>query len=381
MLRFAVADHPPFYEQALAALEAADLRRRLTTRSDQLIDFSSNDYLGLADHPQVLAAATNALAEARRVGAGAARLIGANASAHLALESELARFKGSEAALLFSSGYQANVGVIPALVETTDVIYSDALNHASLIDGCRLSGATKRIYQHNDVDQLTELLTADQGKYRRRLIVSDSVFGMDGDCAPLGELAELARRFDALLYVDEAHATGVHGPRGAGRVAAEQITVDLQLTTFGKALGTFGAAVSGRQTLIEYLVNRARSFVFTTALPPHLCAAASQAITLCASSTGDALRQQLARNVAELNRALDRPQDTPFSPIIPIQVGTPRHALDASAGLAARGFFVQAIRPPTVPANTSRLRVALSARHTLGQIQSLAAALTELIRT
>ncbi len=328
-----------------------------------LVNFSSNDYLGLAAEPALAQAAQRAL-ERHGVGSGASRLVVGDTLAHRSLERALAEFEGAEAALLFNSGYAANLGAVAGLCGKQDVVFSDALNHASLVDGCRLSRAQVVIYPHADARALEQLLRAHPG--RRQLVVTDAVFSMDGDLAPLPELVAACQRHGAALLVDEAHATGVLGPRGAGLCAALGLTreVDLRMGTLSKALGCYGAYVAGPAAVLQLLVQRARPLVFSTSLPPALCAAAEAALQLCAQEP--ARRERLARHIqtfARGLRALGFPaQGT--SAIFPVVLGSPEAALDASRALRERGLLVKAIRPPTVPPGTSRLRFALSAAHT-----------------
>ena len=370
--------HPPSLDSQLAR-ELMILERDALLRSvaplppHPITNFSSNDYLGLATHPSVTQAYISSLTT--QLGAGAARLVGANDIALPDLEQRVASLKQTEAALLYSSGYQANLGVIPALLGSEDAAFCDLLNHASLIDGCRLSNATVFLYRHLDLEALERKLRR-ATRFRRRLIVSESVFGMDGDLAPVDALVHLASRYDALLYLDEAHATGIYGPKGRGIAADSPDTPTAQLVTFGKAVGTFGAAVAGSSTLINYLVNRSRTFIFTTALPPAICRATAVAIDLIQSEEGDNRRRALRRNVAQLiagYRTLGLPHMDAESPIQPIRVGDPATAVASSRELLRHGLFVQAIRPPTVPRGTSRLRITLSAQHTPNQIELLLA--------
>ncbi len=365
----------------LQTLDAASLRRRLPGPLPAgVVDFCSNDYLGLASSQQITTRAASFPEAHGPSGAGAARLVAGDLALHHRLEARLARFKQAPAALLFSSGYQANVGAISALAGPSDAIYSDALNHASIIDGCRLSGARVNRYRHADPDHLGRLLATAPRLYRRRVIITDAVFGMDGDLAPLAAIADLARKHDALLLVDEAHATGVRGPRGRGLVRELGLEVDLQLTTFGKALGCFGAAVTGSQTIIDYLINRCRTFIFTTALPPAVCTAALASLDLLDSPEGDARRARLQRNIRHLVHGLAQ-LGLPCAdgPIQPLLIGRPTQALTASQRLLRRGYFVQAIRPPTVPEGTSRLRLAVTAAHQRSQIDGLIAALSDIL--
>ncbi len=330
---------------------------------EALLNFSSNDYLGLAAEPALRAAAAAAL-EVHGVGSGASRLVVGDTSAHQRLEARLAAFERAEAALLFNSGYAANVGTLQALVGPEDAVFSDALNHASLIDGCRLSRARTVIYPHADVRALEQALTTTPG--RRKLVVTDTVFSMDGDVAPLRELVAVCQAQGAALLVDEAHATGVLGPRGAGLCEALglEAEVDVRMGTLSKALGGLGAYICASRPVVELVLHRARPLVFSTALPAALCAAAEAAIALVEREEG--LRARLWRNIhrfAEGLRALGLPAEA-RSAVFPIILGEPERALEASRALRAQGLLVKAIRPPTVPVGTSRLRFCLSAAHT-----------------
>ncbi len=359
----------------LEACRAAGLQRRIrwiegaqdtwvAVDGRRALLLCSNNYLGLANHPAVREAASKAAVE-YGAGAGASRLISGSMRLHRALEEQLAEFKGAEAALLFNSGYHANVGTISALVGNEDAVFSDELNHASIIDGCRLSGARIRIYRHNDVEHLATLLAGTAA--RRRLIVTESVFSMDGDTAPLATICEVAERYNAMVMVDEAHATGVVGPEGRGVVAAEalQRRVALQMGTLGKALGTFGAFVVGSRALIELLLNTARSFIYTTALPPPVVAAAAAALSI--ACTEAERRQRLHDNAGYLQRAFEQlglRVGAPRSHILPVLIGDSERAVRISERLLTAGVFVQGIRPPTVPAGTARLRVTPMSTHT-----------------
>ena len=327
-----------------------------------LVNFSANDYLGLASDPALVQAVRGAV-ELYGVGSGASRLVVGDSTAHRALEAELADFEGTEAAVLFNAGWAANVGVLSSLLGPEDVVFSDALNHASIIDGCRLSKARVVIYPHRDVEALAKLMEAHPG--RRRLLVTDSVFSMDGDVAPLEELVALAGRHGVAVMVDEAHATGVLGSRGAGLVEALGLgdRVELRMGTLGKALGAFGAYVACSRPVADFLVNRARSLVFSTSLPPALCAAASAALRRVREDAS--LRERLWRNIRFFADGLNRLgfAATPASAIFPVELGAAERALSAASFLRERGLLVKAIRPPTVPVGTSRLRFALSAAH------------------
>ena len=373
-------------ELELEDLRAAALLRRLRPLASEhgprvsyqgrsLIMLSSNNYLGLAAEPALKRAAIDAI-ERWGVGAAASRLVAGSLEVCGELEERLARLKGTQAALVFGSGYLANIGVIPALAASADVILSDELNHASLIDGCRLARATVRVYRHRDLDHLKALLQDSQDA-RRRLIVSDSVFSMDGDVAPLAGIVDLAHRFDAAVMIDEAHAVGVLGPGGAGLAAALglQDQIEIQMGTLSKALGSYGAYVAGSARLIELLLNRARGFIFTTGLAPAMAAAASAALELLAQQPQRI--RQLWDNAAYLKERLKSagftvmPTDTP---ILPVLIGSAQAALDLEQALLARGVFVIAIRPPTVPQGTARLRVTPIATHSRDDLEQAAQA-------
>ncbi|AKQ68822.1 8-amino-7-oxononanoate synthase [Myxococcus hansupus] len=334
---------------------------------ETLVNFSSNDYLGLASSPTVRAAALAAV-ERYGVGTGASRLVVGDTAAHHRLEARLAAFERAEAVRLFNSGYAANTGIIPALVGPGDSVFSDALNHASLVDGCRLSRARVCVYPHADVEALERALA--ETPARRKLVVTDTVFSMDGDTAPLRDIVAACRAHGAALMVDEAHATGVLGARGAGlcdELGLED-AVDLRMGTLSKALGVMGAYVATSRAVADLLVSRARPFVFSTALPAHLCAAAEAAVD---AVEGDPpLRERLWRNIrrfAEGLRSLGL-QAEPRSAVFPVILGEPERALDAARRLREAGVLVKAIRPPTVPEGTSRLRFCLSASHTVGHV-------------
>jgi 8-amino-7-oxononanoate synthase len=363
----------------LKALAGEGLGRSLRLPSG--IDFCSNDYLGLARDPAlraVLLARLAALPEDAALGAPASRLLRGHTQLHAALERRLAAFKGTEAALLFASGYQANVGLLSALLEPRDRALSDALNHASLIDGLRLAGCRRVIFPHLDLAAVeAELGRPHPGG--RTFLVTESLFSMDGDVAPLGRYAELAARHDAELIVDDAHATGLFGEaRGSGlcEVFGVERQVAAVVSTLGKAVGLAGAFVAGPQVLVEYLVNRCRAFVFTTAPPPLLLHALDAALDLMSA---EPRRRRRTLGLAERLRArlealgLGRPPGA--GPIVPLLVGDNRAALAAAERLAALGFDVRAIRPPTVPPGTARLRVSVHADHTEAQIDALAEAL------
>jgi glycine C-acetyltransferase/8-amino-7-oxononanoate synthase len=324
----------------------------------------SNDYLGLREHPLVRQAAAEA-ALRWGAGVGSSRLVAGNLSLHEELEHELTEFKGAESCLLFGSGYLANAGVIPALAGAGDVILSDALNHASLIDGCRQSRAQTIVYDHCDMDSLADRLKQTAG--RPALIVTDAVFSMDGDAAPLSELVELANSHGARVMVDEAHATGVVGPGGRGLVASLGLEdqVDVTIGTLSKALGSYGAFACCRRATAELLVNRARTLIFSTGLPPSSAGAGLCALRLLAGQPEmvDRLHANARLMRSELSgRGIEVGGGTGV-PILPVIVGDAEEAVRRSEAALARGVFVQAIRPPTVPPGTSRLRVTVSAVH------------------
>ncbi len=333
--------------------------------------FCSNDYLGLAAHPVL----RDALAEGTRrggAGAGASRLVSGERSEHLEAERALAGLVGRPAALLFSSGFVANATVVPALVGREDVIFSDRLVHASIVDGCRLSGARVHVYAHRDTRHLEALLRAHRHEGKHALVVTDSLFSMDGDEAPLRDLRALSDRFGAWLYVDEAHALGVMGPRGAGLCAERGVVPDLLVGTLGKALGLWGAFVAAEGPVIEWLWQRARGFVYSTGVPPALCAAVPVAVRLVEAAEEERARLRLlAARLREGLRAQNERVLEGRSPIVPVLFGEPDVAVSRSEALLREGAFVQAIRPPTVPAGTSRLRVTVSAAHESGDIEAL----------
>lgn len=329
-------------------------------RGREVVAFSSNDYLGLSQHPAVRRAAREAI-DRFGTGATASRLVVGTRSLHARLEEAIADWKRAERALVFPTGFAANLGVLSVLGAADVTIFSDQLNHASIIDGCRLSKATTRIYRHSDMQQLDSLLRDGTG---RRIVVSDSVFSMDGDVAPLHELAMLCARYGALLILDEAHAVlDAEPPPGICEV--------LRIGTLSKTLGSLGGWVAGSRALIELLINRARSFIFTTGLSPADTAAGLAALEIVRSEEGEQLRQRLRAFIHDL--APGHP-----SPIVPIILGEDRAALKAAHQLLDHGLYVPAIRPPTVPHGTSRLRVALSAAHTAPMISQLKAALLTL---
>lgn len=364
--------------EELAGLDGLARRRRLRALSIDdgqlhdsegraLVDVSSNDYLGLSQHPLVKARAAE-WALRHGAGAPASRLVSGTRDITLAVEEKLAAFKGREAALLFSSGFQANATVLPALMRlggavgagntpNDAAIFSDSLNHASIIHGARAARCQVEVFRHNDIDQLDALLGRHPG---RKLVASESVFSMDGDRADLARLAEVTARHDALLYIDEAHATGILGPQGRGLAAAVP-GVDVVMGTLGKAFGAFGAYVAGSRQLIDWLMNRCSGFIFTTALPPTVLGAVDAALDLVPGM--EAERQRVAANAERLRQALATQGISTLdssTQIVPAVIGAESDTLAAAAALEAAGILAVAIRPPTVPAGTSRLRLALN---------------------
>jgi 8-amino-7-oxononanoate synthase len=335
----------------------------------RVLMLSSNNYLGLAGHPRLKKASMDA-ASCYGAGSGGSRLISGTMEVHRTLEKELALFKGTDRALLFGSGYHANVGVIPAVAGERDLILSDELNHASIVDGCRLSRGEVRIYKHANMTSLEEILRR-SSRFKKRLIVTDSVFSMDGDIAPLPDIVDLAEKYSALVMVDDAHGTGVLGKKGKGAIEHFGLEgrVDIQMGTLGKALGSFGAYVAGSEDLIHYLVNRARSFIYTTALPPSVCGSALAALKILGEKPELA---NLVRNNASYFRKgmRDLGYRIPESetPILPLVLRDPFVTANMAQSLFDEGIYVRGIRPPTVPDGTSRLRITLMASHTREQL-------------
>ncbi len=363
-------------------LEKAGLARHLRTvmsaptatinlDGHDVVNLGSNNYLGLSTHPDVITAAVEAI-QVYGTGASGSRLISGNSKLYTTLETNLATIKGAEAALVFSSGYAANLSIIPVLARESDLILSDALNHASIIDGCRLSRATKKVYQHCDVEHLKTLL-AESSEFKRKLIVTDGVFSMDGDIAPLRDIYDVALNYNAMLLIDDAHGFGVLGKDGGGTVAhfgLQDTDIIIQMGTLSKAVGGLGGYVAGSSALIELLVNRARGFIFTTGLPPATLAAADAAIKIMSSSPD--LQQRLLKHAETLKTTLTKigytllPSQTQ---ILPVVLGEPERTTDVAKTLLAEGVFAPAIRPPAVPPGTSRLRVTVMATHTDTEIQ------------
>ena len=359
-----------------AELEEAGLLRHLRTvmsppantitiDGHYVVNLGSNNYLGLSTHPSVMSAAASA-AMVYGAGASGSRLLSGNIEQYTKLEDNLSKTKGTEAALVFSSGYAANTSIIPVLAGEGDLILSDAFNHASIIDGCRLSRASKKIYRHCDVEHLKTLL-AESSDFRRRLIVTDGVFSMDGDIAPLPDIYEVALNHNAMLLVDDAHGFGVLGKNGSGTVSHFGLEGQdiIQMGTLSKAIGGLGGYVAGSRVLIDLLINQARGFIFTTGLPPATLSAANAALKVMRSSRD--LRQRLLKHAETMKTALTDlgytllPSETQILPVI---LGEPQRATDVAEALLAEDVFAPAIRPPAVPAGTSRLRVTVMATHT-----------------
>ncbi|ERJ17849.1 8-amino-7-oxononanoate synthase protein [Salinisphaera shabanensis E1L3A] len=376
-----------YCRERVAVVRAADRFRRrrviegahgsvVVADGQRCVNFCSNDYLGLASEP-ALARRMARAGEQLGTGSAASQLVTGHNAEHAALEAELADWVGRERALLFSTGYAANVGVISALMGKADHVVADALNHASLIDGARLSGAQKHVYVHADADDAARQLAA--CGTGNRLLVTDSIFSMDGDTAPLSALAEQAAEHSAWLAVDDAHGLGVFGPQGGGRVAEARLDsqrVPLLLATLGKSVGAAGAFVAGDDVVIEAILQSARSLIFSTAPPPALAAAAREGVAL--ARAGDRQRVHLMALIERFRhgaRALGLPVSDSDSPIQPLLLGDEAQALAASDALLARGFLVGAIRPPTVAPGTSRLRITLTAGHDEAQVEGLLAAL------
>jgi glycine C-acetyltransferase/8-amino-7-oxononanoate synthase len=376
----------PDFESHLNKLEADHLLRRLRpvepesaalvmVRGRPIIQMASNNYLGLASHPSLKQAAIEAVSRFG-VGAGASRLISGTLPPHEELESTLARFKGTESALTFGAGYLANIGLIPALVDTGGLILADRLCHASLIDGCRLSGADFRVFHHRDLDHLESLLSKRRAP-RETQIVTDGVFSMDGDLAPIPELIDLADRYEARLFVDDAHGTGVMGASGRGIL--EHFGVESRLPyhmgTLGKALGTSGAYVVGPARLIDYFVNTVRSFVYTTAPPPADAAAARAALDILHAEPDR--RARLWDNRKHVHAgltALGFKTTATQSPIMPVLIGDADKAMQMAERLLELGVYAPAIRPPTVPKDSSRIRVTVTSEHSRAQLDAALAA-------
>ncbi len=368
-------------EEELKRLKGENLYRKRILR-EGLKDFCSNDYLGLKDHPRVVERSLKVLKE-EGLGSGASQLVSGYTKHHRELEETLARFKGTPSCVLFGSGYMANVGTIPLLAGEGDLILSDELNHASLIDGCRLSKASRVVFRHRDYEQVENFLKRERHRFGRVLLVSDGVFSMDGDMADLKALSDLADRFDCILYIDDAHGTGTVG-RGKGTL--EELGLEWKenivlMGTLSKALGSYGAFVCGSEELTEYLVNKARSLIFTTSLPPAVCAGAVESVRIIEENPEmvSKLRKLSERIYHQLK---ELPVEVRFSgtPIIPLIVGEERKAVEIAGRLREEGILLQAIRYPTVPRGTARLRMTVSLRYEEEDIELLLEKLSSLLR-
>ena len=367
-----------FFKKQLINLKEDGLLRELSLLSSpqdswiviegkKALNLCSNNYLGLANHPRLKEASIKAINDFG-VGTGASRLICGNLKLHRKLEEAIAKFKQTERALLFNSGYNVNIGVIPSLVGKDDIVFSDRLNHASIVDGILLSRAALGRYRHKDIKHLRSLLKKEGRKFKKRLIVTDTVFSMDGDIAPLPQLLDLAERYDCFLMVDEAHATGVLGKKGKGALEHFNIRPNrrvIQMGTLSKAVGCFGGYVCGDADLINFLINRARSFIYTTALPVMVAAASIESLKIIQKDSES--RERLWRNVVSFSKSL---RDLGFdigetqTQIIPVIIKDPALTMKFSAGLFKESIFTRGIRPPSVPLGTSRLRIAIMATHT-----------------
>ena len=365
------------FAEALADLASRGLQRATRVQPPGVLDVSSNDYLGLAQHPLLKQRAAE-WGASHGTGAGASRLVTGTLDLHERVETRLAALKGTEAALLFASGWQANASVLACLLRLPGPSYAfcDALNHASLNHGCHAAGVARIKFRHNDMAHLAELLEAHEGRAGRRFIVTESVFSMDGDQADVSALRALADRHDAFLYLDEAHATGVLGSRGMGLSSSVPGGVDLAMGTFSKALGGFGAYVAGSRAMCDWLVNRASGFIHTTALPPPVLGAIDAALELVPAMDAERARLHAhAGRVRAALRALGIDHGPSTTQIVPAIVGSEQAALDLSARLRLQQILAVAIRPPTVPPGTSRLRLALSAAHSDDDVGRLVDAL------
>jgi 8-amino-7-oxononanoate synthase len=380
------------FSQELQSLKEKNLYRRLRVLDDlegthasfegrKLLLFCGNDYLGLSRHPRVVRTAQKAL-KIYGVGAGAARLISGTSKAHAALEKKLAQIKGKESALVFSSGFLANLGILTAFAGEQDVIIMDKLCHASLVDGARLSKAEFRVFPHKNYKKCEELLRGSQGA-RRRILVTETVFSMDGDLADLKELIRLKKKYGALLVVDDAHGTGVLGAHGRGATEEGDLSkkIDIIMGTLSKALGGLGGFVAADKTMTDILVNFARPFIFATALPPVLCEAAREA--LCVIEEEPSLRKRLWDNIQQVHQRLagfGLSVGKPESAILPVMVGDEGEAVGVFEKLLTQGVFIPAVRYPTVPKGKARLRVTVSAAHTRQDIARLTAAFAKVLK-
>ena len=368
--------------RVLREIESAQ-SSRIKFGGRELLNFSSNDYLGLAAHPALGQAAQSAL-ERFGVGSGASRLICGSLQPHHELESALAKWQGTEAALVFATGFAAAQGVLTSLLGRGDVVILDKKSHASMIDAAKLSGATLRVFRHNDLGNLEKLLQWADGQGGRVLVATETVFSMDGDRAPLAGIVELKERYGAWLMLDEAHAVGLYGPLGQGLAAVDGLAgrIEIRMGTLGKAVGAAGGFVCGNRKLVDLLVNTARSFIFSTAPSPAVSAAARAGVERIQSEEGGVLREQLWQRVEELRRGVESlgwSVPTEPSAILPLIVGGEAEALAVMEPLREAGYFIPAIRYPTVARNEARLRVTVSAGHTGDDVQGLLDALGQAV--
>jgi len=361
-------------EDSLALLERESQLREL--RVDTGVNLTSNDYLGLASDPRLKSALLEGVEECKRTGSTGSRLLSGHDPTWDELEEEFAAFAGTDSSLFFSSGFAANTGLLSALLEKDDLVFSDALNHASIIDGIRLSGAKRVIYPHADLDSLEQSLRANQHHPGARVIVTESIFSMEGDRAQLAEISRLATQYDADLIVDEAHATGVCGPQGRGLTAEAGLQPLAVVHTCGKALASMGAFVCGSRLLRNFLINRARTFIFSTAMPAYFAGQIRAAFRLAASMETERRHlDSLASSLRSKLRQLGYSCGSSTSQIVPIVVGNNAATLSFATALNEQGFAVRAIRPPTVPAGTARVRLSLTAALTNSNIEQLTAAI------
>ena len=368
-------------DRLLRTLKPADLRKNGKIYRDgvELLDLSSNDYLGLSNHPKITEASQKAIAEFG-TGSAASRLLSGDLKIHHELEEKTAAFKGKESALVFNSGYQANVGIISSLYKAGDAVFCDKLSHASILDGISLSGAKIFRFSHNDMDHLETLLKKTDGKFENRLIVTESVFSMDGDRAELTEIVELKEKFGCEFMVDEAHATGIFGENGSGLIGEENLTerIDLVMGTFGKALGSFGAYIACSEKVKDYLINTCRNFIYSTALPACVIAANIAAIDVIEEEPDR--RKILLENAAQFRNELkkNKLQIKGDTQIVPLIVGDAEKTVTISDSLIENGYWVLPIRPPTVAQGGSRLRFSLTYHHDKDTLRQLAERIVEM---
>lgn len=384
------------WQQQLDLLARHDMLRRLRTVSGMqgphvlfegrdVLMLCSNNYLGLASHPHLIEAANRATTDFG-VGSSGSRLISGSMQLHVDFEARLASFKGAEAALLYNSGYAANTGILQGLFGPDDVLFSDSLNHASIIDGCRLSKARTVIYPHADIKSLEVLMAAEKPKRKGRwVIVTDGIFSMDGDIAPLAELAKLKKKHDALLMIDDAHGSGVIGAtgRGTGEYCGCLQQIDLHMGTLGKGFGCFGAYLAGSRVIIDTLINHSRSFIFSTSLPPSVPASAMAALDIVESPEGAELRSRLSHNRGIFTKKLlDAGCDLggSKSQIVPVLTGEPEPTMQAATALLEQGIFIQGIRPPTVAVGQCRLRGTVMATHDPEELATAATLISAVVR-